>query len=178
MNPNQENQILAHVQAGDSRKFEHLVRRYQNAIFRILQNLVPKQMIEDLAQESFLTAFAQIRRFDPQKGSFRAWLFTITRNQAVNALRKKRETSLPETTALVDSRMPIDDLLSKEVFTQLDNQLNAMTLQDRFIFVWAEIEGLTYAEIARIEGLRLGTVKSRLARIRARLRKSLSQLRN
>jgi RNA polymerase sigma-70 factor (ECF subfamily) len=56
--------------------------------------------------------------------------------------------------------------------------LAAMPFQDRGIFVWAELEGLSYAEIARIENLPLGTVKSRLARIRAKLKQSLSKMSN
>ena len=168
MNPNRENQIISRVQDGESSEFEHLIRYYQEAIFRILQNLVQKQMVEDLAQDVFLSAFAQIRRFDPQKGSFRSWLYAIARNRALNARCKKRETLLSELPEIVQKRTPVDDLMVKEVFGHLDAVLTAMPFQDRSIFVWTELEGLSYAEIARIEDLPLGTVKSRLARIRAK----------
>jgi RNA polymerase sigma-70 factor (ECF subfamily) len=178
MNPNQENQIIKRVQAGESSMFEYLVRYYQTAVFRILQNLFPNHTVEDLAQDVFLSTFAQIRRFDPERGSFRSWLFAIARNRALNARRKMREILLPDPPEMAVSRTPMDDLLVKEVLSHLDATLNSMPFRDRSIFVWAELEGLSYAEIARIEGMRLGTVKSRLARIRAKLKDSLRQLRN
>ncbi len=178
MKLNQENKIITRVQAGESSEFEHLVRCYQEAVFRILQNLVQKQMVEDLAQDVFLSAFAQIRRFDPQKGRFRSWLYAITRNRALNARRKKRESLLPDPPEMVQRCTPVDDLMAKEVFRHLDAALKAMPFQDRSIFVWAELEGLSYAEIARLEELPLGTVKSRLARIRAKLKNALNQMSN
>lgn len=178
MHPNRENQIIKRVQAGESSMFDSLVRYYQTPVFRILHNLVPNHTVEDLAQDVFLSAFAQIRRFDPEKGSFRSWLYTIARNRALNARRKMREILLPEPPEMAASRTPVDDLLVKEILSHLDATLNSMPFRDRSIFVWAELEGLSYAEIARIEGMRLGTVKSRLARIRAKLKQTLRQLRN
>ncbi len=178
MTPNLENQIIAQVQAGDMDAFEPLVRHYQTAVFRILANLVTGAMVEDLAQDVFLSAFARIRRFDPQKGSFRSWLYAITRNRALNALRKKREVPMSNPPEIHHNRTPVDDVIVKEALLRLDNALNAMPFQDRSIFVWVELEGLPYAEVAAIEGMRLGTVKSRLARIRAKLKQSLHDVRN
>jgi RNA polymerase sigma-70 factor (ECF subfamily) len=178
MNPSQEKETISQVQSGDTQAFERIVRRYQSAVFRILSNLMGGAMVEDLAQDVFLSAFEQIKRFDPQKGSFRSWLYAIARNRALNARRKKRETLLPRPPERIQTRTPVDDLMVKELFRHLDTVLAAMPFQDRSIFVWAELEGLSYAEIARIEDLPLGTVKSRLARIRARLKHSLSQMSN
>ena len=178
MNPSQEKEIVSQVQAGDTQAFESIVHHYQSAVFRILSNLVGGALVEDLAQDVFLSAFAQIQRFDPKKGSFRSWLYAIARNRALNARRKKRETLLPEPPEMVQTRTPVDDLMVKEVFRHLDAVLKAMPFQDRGIFMWAELEGLSYADIARIEDLPLGTVKSRLARIRAKLKDSLSKMSN
>jgi RNA polymerase sigma-70 factor (ECF subfamily) len=178
MNPRREKEIITQVQTGDTHAFEPIIHHYQSAVFRILSNLIGGAMVEDLAQDVFLSAFAQIRRFDPQKGSFRSWLYAIARNRAMNARRKKREVLLPEPPEMIQTRTPADDLLVKEVFKHLDAVLTAMPFQDRSIFVWAELEGLSYAEIARIEDLPLGTVKSRLARIRAKLKNSLRKMSN
>lgn len=178
MNSSREKEIIKQVQAGNAQAFEPIVHHYQSAVFRILSNLVGAAMVEDLAQDVFLSAFAKIRRFDPQKGSFRSWLYAITRNRALNARRKKREALLPEPPEAVQTRTPVDDLMVKEVFRHLDAVLKAMPFQDRSILVWAELEGLSYAEIARIEDLPLGTVKSRLARIRAKLKHSLRKISN
>jgi RNA polymerase sigma-70 factor, ECF subfamily len=62
----------------------------------------------------------------------------------------------------------------KEAFACMDRALSELKFQDRVIFVLAELEGLSYAEIAHIEKLALGTVKSRLARIKTKLRGALA----
>lgn len=175
MDVNHENQIIARVQSGHTEDFEQLVRRYQGALFRIVGNMIdPPHLLEDLVQEIFLAAFVHIKRFDPKQGAFRTWLFTIARNRTLNARRKKRESPMADTTVIPDRHTPADDLMTKEAFEHLDRALNSFKFQDRMIFILAEMEGLAYAEIARIENLPLGTVKSKLARIRAKLRQALT----
>ena len=173
MNPRQENRIVARVQDGRREEFARLVRGYQQALFRIVGNLLPPSRVEDVVQEVFLAAFAAIERFDPRRGSFRTWLFAIARNRARNARRKRREERLPDDHPLPYERTPHDELQTREVFRRLDRALKGLRFEERVVFVLAELEGLTYAEIARIEGVKLGTVKSRLARARARLRREL-----
>lgn len=178
MDAQQENTIIARVQAGQIAEFAHLVSQYQNSLFRIVGNIAPSAMVEDVVQEVFLTAFSNIRHFDPTRGRFRTWLFRITRNCALNAFKKKRELPMAEDTIPIDPHTPMDDLLRREMFQQLDRAISQLNFQERVIFVLAELEGLSYAEIARIEGIRLGTVKSRLARVRARLRTLLQAYKN
>lgn len=170
MTPQEEYRIIAGMQAGEIESFAHLVRHYQGALFRIAANLVGPQKAEDMVQETLLTALRNIRCFDPSKGLFRSWLFRIARNIAFNELKKKRPEPLPEDFELPDHQTPSAHLLRKEIFRQLDRALDALPFRDRMIFVLAEFEELPYAEIARIENIRLGTVKSRLARTRAKLR--------
>lgn len=179
MHLRQENEIIAQVQAGQTDAFERLVRYYQGPLFRVVGNLVGRpHQVEDLVQDVFLSAFASIGRFDPGRGTFRAWLFTIARNRALSARSKKREMLLDEPPVIHDHRTAMDDVVTKEAFELLDRALQKLKFQDRVIFVLAEVEGLSYAEIARVENLRLGTVKSRLARIRARLRSELKPYAN
>ena len=66
-------------------------------------------------------------------------------------------------------------MLAKEIFQQLDQALDRLKFDERLIFVLAELEELPYGEIARIAGVPLGTVKSRLARTKAKLRHHLKQ---
>jgi RNA polymerase sigma-70 factor, ECF subfamily len=168
-----ENEIIARVKAGCTSDFEYLVRRYQGSLFRIVGNLVDASMTEDLVQEIFLNAFAQIHDFDPLRGPFRAWIYQIARNRALNARKKKRELLPAEEIVVADERTPSHDLLVKEAFRRLDQALSELKFQDRVIFVLAEFEGLSYAEIAHIEELALGTVKSKLARVKIKLRNAL-----
>ena len=89
-----------------------------------------------------------------------------------------RELHLDEPPVIRDCRTAVEDVITKEGFRLLDRALEKLKFQDRVIFVLAEVEGVSYAEIARVENLRLGTVKSRLARIRARLRSELKPYAN
>jgi RNA polymerase sigma-70 factor, ECF subfamily len=169
-----ENELIARVKAGHAGDFEHLVLRYQGPLFRIVGNLVDNSMVEDLVQDVFLTAYSKIGDFDPQRGTFRTWIYRIARNHAVNARKKKREKLMNELPDLAYERTPCQELLVKEVFARLDQALSELKFQDRVIFVLAELEGLSYVEIAHIENLALGTVKSRLARIKIKLRGALA----
>ena len=173
MEAHRENEIIARVKAGDTSDFEHLVRWYQGPLFRIVGNLVDGSMVEDLVQDVFLAAFEQIQGFDPQRGTFRSWIYRIARNRALNARKKKHEQLMADMPNIADQRTPCQDLLVKEAFDLLDHALGEISFQDRVIFVLAELEGLSYMEIAHIEELALGTVKSRLARTRMKLRNAL-----
>jgi RNA polymerase sigma-70 factor, ECF subfamily len=166
----EEAKIIGHVQAGRTEDFTYLVHRYESGLFRVVGNLVDSAQVEDIVQETFIAAFTHICRFDPERGSFCTWIYRIARNMALNARKKKREQPLPEDFVIADERTPADDAQKNEVFRRLDQALEELRFQDRVIFVLAELEGLSYEEIARIEGVRLGTVKSRLARTRAKLR--------
>ena len=170
-----ENEIIERVKAGATADFEGLVRRYQGPLFRIVANLVDRASVEDIVQDVFLTAFAEIGRFDPARGTFRTWLFRIARNRSLNARRKRRERCLDPAPTIADTRTPSQNLLAKEAFGRLDHALAELDFKERVIFVLAELEGLSYAEIAQIERLPLGTVKSRLSRARARLRQALTE---
>ena len=168
-----ENEIIARVKAGYTNDFEYLVRCYQGSLFRIVGNLVDASIVEDLVQDIFLTAYTRIQDFDPRRGPFRVWIYQIARNRALNARKKKREFLPGEEIVVADERTPSHDLLVKEAYSRLDQALSGLKFQDRVIFVLAELEGLSYAEIAQIEDLALGTVKSRLSRIKNKLRSAL-----
>jgi RNA polymerase sigma-70 factor (ECF subfamily) len=175
MQMDRENEIIVRVKAGVTNEFEHLVRRYQGPLFRIVANLVDRPMVEDIVQDIFLTAFIQIHRFDPRRGAFRTWLYRIARNRALNARRKKREQLMDKVQVLKDGRTPDHDLMTREAYDALDRVVSELEYKDRVIFVLAELEGLTYAQIAEIESIALGTVKSRLSRVRVKLRRALKK---
>lgn len=178
MDRGEENGTISRVLAGQRNEFAHLVSRYQGPLFRIVGNMVPPAMVEDVVQEVFLAAFRHLRRFDPQRGAFRTWLYRIARNAALNAQKKKRELPLPEEMAPIDPDTPADALLRREAADRLDRALSKLPFRERMVFVLADLEGLSYGEIARIEKLPLGTVKSRLARARLKLKSALQGYRD
>ena len=87
----EETEIIQRVLQGDTESFALLVHRYQGPVVRMVRNLTGDvQACEDLAQEVFLATFAGLRRFDPARSRFSTWLFTITRNKCINAMKKRR----------------------------------------------------------------------------------------
>jgi RNA polymerase sigma factor (sigma-70 family) len=171
---NDDLQVIERILAGDLESFRILVRRYEAPLCRLVRNLTrdPNDW-EDLAQDVFLTAYKHLASFDGRQASFPTWLFTIARNKCFNTLKKRRPQiteALPEEP---DPRTPDLSLCEKEWYRQLDAALDALPFEQKTAFVLAEIQELPLDEIGRIEGVPLGTVKSRLSRAKEKLRSFL-----
>ena len=128
--------------------------------------------LEDVTQEAFLAAFANLSGYDSSRAAFSTWLFTIARNRCINLLKQSRPIALNELDSIGDVTSA-DPIVSQELSQQLDRALAALPVEQRSAFVLAEIEELPYAEIARIEQTSLGTVKSRIHRAKQRLQSLL-----
>ena len=108
--------IVNQVIQGNKNAFKLLILRYQRPIFSFLGNFhFPNQMIEDLAQETFLRAYKSISTFDSQRGaSFATWLFTIAKNLALNMQAKSSfRKEMPMETMKVKVNGPIKSLSDK-----------------------------------------------------------------
>ena len=156
--------------------FGELVRRHSPALLRYLGNLLhQRDLAEEAAQEVFLAIWCHRARFDPRRGSFAAWMFTIARHRAYNRCRGK-DPRTETAVEMVAQPGPDRELAVKEAYTALDRALERLPFDQRSIFVLAEIQGFTMGEIATIEGLPVGTVKSRLARARRKMTRRLKQI--
>ena len=165
---------IERVLDGDVEAFRVLVERYQATLFRAIRRFLPTLAdCEDIAQETFLAAFVHLGAYDPARASFSTWLLTIARNKCRNALKRKRPIAMAAPPEPADCRGPDAAMARQEAFRELDAALAALPFEQRTAFVLAELEGLSYEEIARIEGVRLGTVKSRVGRARQKLRARL-----
>jgi RNA polymerase sigma-70 factor (ECF subfamily) len=170
----EESDAIRRVLEGDGESFRLLVERYAGPVTRMIRNLTgDDQTAEDLAQDVFLTAYEKLGTFDPRKSRFSTWLFTLARNQSVNAVRKKKPIYVAEPPERTGPDRPEDLVARDEFFAALDRELLALPLEQRTAFVLAELEHLPYEQIAQIEGVRLGTVKSRISRARDKLMEAL-----
>ena len=166
-------ELIRRVIAGQTEQFRPLIDRYQSPIFRFAFGLLGNHdEAQDVAQETFLKAFSNLASFDPSRAVFSTWLFTIARNRCINALKKRRPVSL-ELPDMIQTVKTADPISQQELSQQLDRALAELPVEQRSAFVLAEIEELSYAEIARIENTTLGTVKSRIYRAKQRLRSLL-----
>ncbi|UCC97787.1 MAG: sigma-70 family RNA polymerase sigma factor [Phycisphaerales bacterium] len=170
----EENGIIKAVLNGDTESFRLLVERYEKPVTRMIGNLInDRHICEDIAQEVFLAAYRKLGSFDPARSSFSTWLFTIARNRSINAMKKRRAASVGRPPERMNSTGPADAIEQDELYARLDAALNALVPRHRRALVLAEFEDLSYEKIAQIEGVRVGTVKSRINRAKKKLRSAL-----
>jgi RNA polymerase sigma-70 factor (ECF subfamily) len=168
-----DRQLVRLVLAGRTDDFRGLVERHQQSIYRFTSKLLGNwQTAEDVTQEVFLAAFANLSAYDSSRAAFSTWLFTIARNRCLNSLQRRQPMPLDQLDS-IGGVTSADPIVSQELSEQLDRALAALTVEQRSAFILAEIEELPYAEIARIEQTSLGTVKSRIHRAKQRLQSLL-----
>ena len=169
--------IVRQVLGGDVDAFRVLVERHQAGVLRFVGNMIAdRHACEDVAQEVFVTAFRKLASFDPARSRFRTWLLVVARSRAVNAIKKKAPAAVAALPERTDGREPSDGAMWREVGERLDAALAGLPVRQRLAFVLAEIEELPHAEIAQIEGAKIGTIKSRISRAKAALRQALKDV--
>lgn len=162
--------------AGSREAFRILVECYEGLVYQFLRNMVGRTAdAEDLTQDVFLAAFRARATYDPRRGALSTWLLTIARNLCLNAARRPVSTWPGALEIPARDVAPDAAAIRNEIWAALDAALETLPRDQRAAFVLAEIQGLPLAEIARIEGVELGTVKSRVGRARERLRHILLQ---
>lgn len=183
-------QLILRCQQGikpDRAAFSELLRRHQSHVEKMLYHLAPDWSDRaDLVQEVWIRVYRNIQRLkDPVK--FRGWLSRITTNLFYDELRKRKRVKNPisldaprqfddgELTWEIATALPSpdQDLSSQEFYDQLNQAIIDLPESFRTTIILREIEGFSYEEIAEITGVSLGTVKSRIARARARLQSVL-----
>lgn len=165
---------ISRVLAGDAGAFRELVERHERRVYGFAWQLLRDAgEAEDVAQEVFVAAFRKLGEFEAGRAQLSTWLLALTRNRCCNVLRGwqrreriERQVSRPSTASVALSA-------DREVWEELDRALERLPLEQRTAFVLAELQDLPYAEIAVIEGVEIGTVKSRVSRARERLREAL-----
>lgn len=165
---------------GNPKAFKNLVLRYQRMVFFYLKNFTfPEQVREDLAQETFLRAYRNIDRFDPDKGAgFSTWLVTIARNLALNerakaALRKERSGGLRDEEHGRIEKGPQEILEQRRLKSRVREAIGRLPERFHTAVVLSYFDELSLEEIARIENCAVGTIKSRVFRGKRILREIL-----
>ncbi len=181
-----ETALIHAAQSGDLDSFNTLVLHYQNAVYNTaLRIMGDDDLAADASQEAFISAFRSISSF--RGGSFKAWLMRTVTNACYDELRrqKRRPTTPlePDTDDgeemdsprwLADPNMTPDQKAeADELEHALQHCLDALPTDFRTVVVLADIQGMDYTEVAAAARVPLGTIKSRLARARLRLRECL-----
>ena len=164
-------EVIQRVITGDRESFRLLVERHQGSVWRVVTGLLgPGTDAEDAAQDVFMAAYVHLKSFDAGKATFSTWLLTIARNHCINTMKRRRPMHVANLPELAELRTPETVIAKREWFERLDAALDCLPVEQKTAFVLAEIEGLSLEETAQIEDVPLGTVKSRIARAKQKLR--------
>ena len=156
---------------GRSKRFERDALPHLPAVYRMARQLVGTEAAEDMVQETFLRAWKYFDTFD-SASNCRAWLFRILRNVWIGRWRKSRlELPLAETG---DEQIEPyydweDEFLRDQMSAEIERALSELPADYRLAILLADVEDLTYEEIARVTECPIGTVMSRLNRGRKML---------
>lgn len=172
---------------GDDGAFSELLDRHIGSVYAFAKRICgDAAMADDVAQETFVKAWRAIGRFDEDR-SFKAWLFAIARNAAIDALRKRRDVPFAAMSddASDEDRfedgLEDDSPLPGEGFDRavdgktLERALSLLSPDKRAIVLMHDVEGLTFEEAAEALGEPMNTVKSRYRRSLALLRELMHQ---
>jgi RNA polymerase sigma factor (sigma-70 family) len=174
-----ERPVAADGRIADPEDFEAAFRQHFPSVYRFISRRVGPALAEDLAAETFTTAYRRRSCFEPGRGSLRSWLYGIATNLVRNHWRAEQhllaldsrlvpEIDLPDSSDAADQRITAALLAPR-----LAAALGLLTREQRDVLLlhaWAE---LSHEEIAAALGIGPGTARSRLSRARASLREQL-----
>ena len=179
-----DEQLVARTQAGDSRAFELLVRKYQHKVIKLVARYVSSADAPDVAQEAFIKAYRALPNFQGNS-AFYTWLYRISINTAKNYLvaRARRPASQDVDVADAEAFGHMDRfseqdtpealLESEEIRDAVIASIRELPEDLRTAIMLREIDGMSYEEIAQSMDCPVGTVRSRIFRARAAIEEKL-----
>ncbi len=178
--------LINDARQGDLDAFNRLVLAYQDRVYsQAYRVLNDPQSADDATQEAFISAYKNLRSF--RGGSFRAWLLRIVTNACYDELRRRKRKPTTSLEPMDDSgneiesphwiadpgELPEENIVRAELGNAIQNCLDKLPADFRVVAVLVDVQGMDYLEAADVIGKPLGTVKSRLARARSRMRDCL-----
>jgi RNA polymerase sigma-70 factor (ECF subfamily) len=176
--------VLDRARRGDGRAFEDLARAVERPLYRhALRILNNPSDAEDVVQDALLSAWKSLSSFEG--ASFRAWIFRIATNRALDRLRtRKRRPELPLDPPTDDEDVgwaepaaggaELSELVGdREAVGLIEQALGLLPPEQRAALLLRDVEGFAYEEIASITTSEIGTVKSRIHRGRLAVRNAL-----
>jgi RNA polymerase sigma-70 factor, ECF subfamily len=156
-------------------EFQAAFDQHKDLVHRFAWRMAGPGAAEDITQDVFVALLRQPDRFDPAKGTLRAFLLGIARNLALKHWRAEHRFEALDEEAMAAELVDFD---SGDIGELVGRAVRALGPLQREVVILAEYEGLTLAEIARAVDADVGTVKSRLHRARENLRRTLAPLRH
>jgi RNA polymerase sigma-70 factor (ECF subfamily) len=175
--------LLRRVGRGDEDAFRTLFRTYAPTAGALaLRVLQQPFLVDETVQEAFLAVWRNPDRYDPERGSVRAWLMSTVHNRAVDlvrreeAHRRRAEDAFLEPPPDDPADQAVDAVGIREERTALRAALEDLPAEQREVIELMYFEGLTQSQVAERIGIPLGTVKSRAGLAMRRLHSSLGPI--
>lgn len=175
--------IVKAVLDGDPDEYEKLVVKYQKPIVNYICRMIRDyQLALDLAQDVFIKAYESLDSYD-SKYKFSTWIYRIASNHTIDYIRKKKldTSSIDKPIRTSDGEMdfqvethspsPEDLVRGREIGSALEEAVGKLSEDYRELIVLRHLNGLSYVEIAEVQNIPIGTVKTRLFRARRELMK-------
>ena len=164
-----DEEVMARFQEGDARAFEVIFDRHAAVAFSLAYRICGRRAIaEDVVQESFVSLWRSGARYDPTRGSVRAWILGTVHNRAIDSFRKERLTSNRNVgDEGLAERMPAAQRTEAEIERRDDARqvraaLATLPEEQRRVIELAYFGGFSHTQIAGLLGLPEGTVKGRM----------------
>jgi RNA polymerase sigma-70 factor (ECF subfamily) len=164
--------LLSACRSGDRDAFGRLFDLCRDRVYAVAFAMSnDRSVAADVSQEVFMKLLTRLPQFDG-RASFATWLYRVVVNTAIDH-RRSRRRSIALPASLEDSHRVEDDYVRRERRTRVEQAVRRLPPKLRGPLVLRHIEGLAYGEIARVLGVSIGTVASRLSRAHARLAREL-----
>ena len=175
-----EKALIGQILGGDQEAFARLVQAYQKPVYNLCLRMVSNPTdAEDLAQEAFVKAWRGLR-FYKHEAAFSTWLYRLTSNVCIDFLRRQKKTvsltveeDAPDLEVPDAAPLPEEQVLNKEKQHAVAAAMAQLEEEYRLALTLRVVDDLTYEQIAEVLDIKVGTVKSRIARARERMRKML-----
>lgn len=169
-----EAEIIAGLRDGDSQAVETLMQQYGPFLRYILAPILPNAgEREECFSEVITRIWQKQAQYDPEKGSWKAWMAAIARNTALNWNRNRKQTEPLSEEIPTDTMIPEDILLRKERQKALEQALLQVSRQERLLFYRKYYYLQSTAQIARELGMSERAVEGKLYRLKKKLRNLL-----
>jgi RNA polymerase sigma factor (sigma-70 family) len=168
-----ETELVTSLQAHDQVAFGYLYDHYSKALFSVINQILPNtELAEDVLQEVFVKIWQNINAYDSSKGRLYTWMLNIARNTAIDRTRSKEFNKQAKTISFTDNVYDSNNGVNSNIKDiGLKKTIEQLPEESRKLLHLSYFQGYTQEEIAKILGIPLGTVKTRIRSTLLQLRK-------
>jgi RNA polymerase sigma-70 factor (ECF subfamily) len=170
-----EQELTAALKAKDEQAFSYLYDHYSGSLYSIILQIVKSpETANDILQEVFVSIWRKIESYDPIKGRLFTWMLNISRNASIDLLRSKNYQNSQKNQEITDNVYGLNQVNQTSIDSiGLSKFLGKLRPEQRVLIELAYFKGFTHDEIAQLEDIPLGTVKTRIRSALLQLREFL-----